>query len=224
MSFNLPLSEILESRTLLSSAFVQQGVLHVAGNLKSANNISVRRSGDHQIIVTINGKEQAFGGCDPVNKVIIEGGNKADRLSVNENSGPLGLAVVMNGRIGDDTLIGSSGDDTLNGGIDDDSINGNGGNDLLIGGRGEDALHGGDGNDVVLGGDGNDTVEGGAGNDSLWGHAGHDNVSGDDGNDVMFGGRGEDAMFGGNGNDTFRGGDPHDKMDGGAGKNRFLKR
>jgi Ca2+-binding RTX toxin-like protein len=224
MSSNIPFTEALESRTLLSSAFISQTVLNIVGDLKTANAISVHRTGDNEITVSINGKDTVFGSCDPITKVVIDGGNQADKLVINETDRPLNLPVEMNGRIGDDTLIGGAGDDTLKGGVDDDSIDGNGGNDMLMGQNGEDAVHGGDGDDQVLGGAGNDTVTGGAGNDSIWGNAGHDNVSGDDGNDVMYGGKDEDAMFGGNGNDTFHGGDPHDKMDGGAGKNRFVKK
>ena len=220
----MALSEMLESRTLLSSASVSDGVLHIQGDLKTANSISVHRTNSVDITVSINGKDQVFSSaCNDITQIVIDGGNLADRLVVNESDGPLGIPVVMNGKVGDDTLIGGSGNDVLNGGVDDDSIDGNGGDDRLIGGRGEDALHGGDGDDRLLGGNDNDTLTGGDGNDSLWGHAGHDNLSGDDGDDVMYGGKNEDAMFGGNGNDTFRGGDPHDKMDGGAGKNRFLK-
>ena len=154
MLANISLAEELESRCLLSSASVSGGVLHVVGDLKTANVIVVRRDSNNQIVANINGHEQSFSVCDVINKVIIDGGNKADKLEINETDAALGVPVLMNGKIGDDTLIGGSEDDTLRGGVDDDSIDGNGGNDMLLGQNGEDAVHGGDGNDIIVGGNG----------------------------------------------------------------------
>src|SRR4051794_3145680 len=129
MSYNFSVpAEELESRVLLSSAAVSKGVLTIIGDLKTANSISVHRSSDSTVTVSINGREQDFGLCDQITRVVIEGGNQADRLVINEDDRLLNLPVLMNGKIGDDTLIGSAGRDTLNGGIDDDSIDGNGGN------------------------------------------------------------------------------------------------
>jgi len=213
----------LESRTLLSSVSVSGGVLHIVGDQKSANSITVARNSAGVITANINGRRRSFA-CDVITKVVIDGGALADRLAINEDAQLLGVPVEIKGGASDDTLIGSAGNDLLKGGAGNDSINGNAGNDNLLGQSGDDALHGGDGNDNLVGSAGNDTVEGGNGNDSLWGNSGNDNVTGGDGNDVMYGGNGGDLMFGNNGNDTFHGGDPRDKMDGGAGKNRFLKR
>jgi Ca2+-binding RTX toxin-like protein len=59
-----------------------------------------------------------------------------------------GLANVINGGSGGDTLLGFDGDDTLSGGS---------GNDLLVGGGGDDLLSGEWGRDVLIGGAGADT-------------------------------------------------------------------
>jgi Ca2+-binding RTX toxin-like protein len=217
-------TEALESRTLLSSAVVSQGVLHVTGDLNTANTITVRRTSDTEITVSIAGKsDQVFGACDLITKVLIDGGDKADRLAIDESAMALGLPVEINGLGDNDTIVGSAGDDTLNGQGGNDSIVGNAGNDRIFGREGNDFLEGGAGSDMLKGGGGNDILHGGLGNDSLWGNKGGDSVSGDDGNDVMYGGAAGDTMLGGNGNDVFHGGDPRDQMDGGTGRNRFLK-
>jgi Ca2+-binding RTX toxin-like protein len=59
-----------------------------------------------------------------------------------------GLANVIKGGSGADTLLGRDGDDTLGGG---------GGDDLLVGGEGDDVLSGEWGRDVLIGGGGVDT-------------------------------------------------------------------
>jgi Ca2+-binding RTX toxin-like protein len=225
MSHLINLTEELERRALLSSATLSTGVLTIEGDVGTANNIVLRRTAENELGVVINGgEEKLFGGCDLVTRIIVNGGNEADRLAVDESARELGIAVEMNGGIGDDTLLGGSGDDMLQGGVDDDSIMGNGGNDRLFGFRGEDLLLGGDGDDFAKGSAGDDTVSGGDGNDRLWGNLGDDSVSGDAGNDTFYGGPDADAMFGGDGDDTFRGGNPRDKVDGGAGDDRVVNK
>jgi Ca2+-binding RTX toxin-like protein len=225
MSSILSISELLESRTLLSSAGITQSVLHIVGNADSNNTITVRRTSDTQITVSMDGKpDQVFGQCDTITGIDIKGGDLADRLAVDESSLALGLGVSMEGGNGNDTLIGSNSDDSLDGGAGDDSIVGNGGNDRVAGRDGNDTVLAGAGDDSIKGNGGNDVVDGGAGNDSVWGNDGNDSVTGDDGNDVMYGGNGGDTMLGGAGNDVFHGGSPRDKMDGGTGKNIFRRR
>jgi Ca2+-binding RTX toxin-like protein len=46
-------------------------------------------------------------------------------------------------------------------------IDGGVGDDVLIGGDGNDVINGGEGDDVLIGGDGNDTLNGGPGDDTL---------------------------------------------------------
>ncbi|HEX7053982.1 MAG TPA: hypothetical protein VF211_08640 [Burkholderiales bacterium] len=71
-----------------------------------------------------------------------------------------GWHVYFEGRLGDDTLLGSVQEDTLLGGEGDDSLAGDTGFDTMHGGIGNDALDGGFGDDSLAGGAGNDTLTG----------------------------------------------------------------
>jgi Ca2+-binding RTX toxin-like protein len=114
------------------------------------------------------------------------------------NANGNGLANMMFGGIGDDTLNGAGGNDVLYGGE---------GNDTLIGGAGIDLLYGEAGNDTLLGGDSIDLLEGGEGNDVLNGGLGNDVMTGGSGDDVINASQGNDILvFGPNfGNDTIIG-------------------
>lgn len=89
-------------------------------------------------------------------------------------------------------LILTGGDDTLRAGADSMGVwvEGRGGNDLLLGGGGNDTLDGGDGNDQFDGGVGDDSMLGGAGNDSFTVAAGADTVIGGTGRDTAYVGDG----------------------------------
>ncbi|MBC8105361.1 MAG: hypothetical protein H7Z14_02130 [Anaerolineae bacterium] len=103
--------------------------------------------------------------------------------------------LIVNGSVGNDTIIGGAGNDTLNGGNHRDRISGGPGNDVMYGG-----LH----NDVMFGDAGNDSMSGGAGDDQLSGNAGFNLMSGNDGDDMFHtsGNSVSDTLSGGNGNDT----------------------
>jgi len=85
-----------------------------------------------------------------------------------------GLANMILGSDGLDTLRGAGGDDTLNGGTGNDSLGGGVGNDSLVGMGGNDTLGGDAGDDTLNGGAGNDRLGGGTGKDRLAGAAGLD--------------------------------------------------
>ncbi|MFJ4453020.1 peroxidase family protein [Pseudomonas sp. NPDC089392] len=133
-----------------------------------------------------------------------------------------GLANIINGAAGNDTLNGDGGNDTLNGNAGNDTLNGDAGNDQLFGGLGADRLSGGGGDDSLDGGDGNDTLLGDAGNDTLNGGAGDDSLDGGNGNDTLQGGDGNDTLFGDVGNDTLLGGAGNDFINGAAGNDTVL--
>ncbi len=79
------------------------------------------------------------------------------------------INATIQGRGGDDRIVGSNGAETIQGGSGNDSLSGNAGNDLLDGGDGNDSLNGGDGNDTLDGGAGIDVLDGGNGGDTyLW--------------------------------------------------------
>ncbi|WP_423770594.1 peroxidase family protein [Pseudomonas sp. NLJ1] len=123
-----------------------------------------------------------------------------------------GLANIITGAAGNDTLNGDAGNDQLIGGLGTDTLNGGAGNDTLDGGAGNDSLFGDTGNDTLLGGAGADNLDGGNGVDVLQGGDGNDTLFGDVGNDTLQGGAGNDFLNGGAGNDTVVGGAGNDTM------------
>jgi T1SS-143 domain-containing protein len=136
--------------------------------------------------------------------------------------------ATLNGRGGDDVLIGGSGNDLLNGGEGDDLLHGGAGNDTLAGGNGNDTASyieslagvnvsllivggqntGGAGTDTLtgienlIGSNFNDTLIGDGNSNILSGLAGNDTLIGGGGNDFLIGGLGGDTLTGGLGNDT----------------------
>ena len=91
-----------------------------------------------------------------------------------------------------DLMIGDDGDD---------SISSSAGNDVLMGESGNDRLSAGDGADVLYGGMGSDTLYGGAGQDILHGDDGNDYLNGGDLNSPFDGNA--DKLYGGRGFNTF---------------------
>jgi len=145
-----------------------------------------------------------------------------------------GIENVL-GSANNDDIKGNGLANILDGGLGNDTIDGAGGNDLITGGGGADHLSGGTGIDTLgylssigavtidlllltaSGGDatgdlldGFENVSGGLGNDhllgsgtanTLFGSAGADTIDGRDGNDVVEGGSGADMLAGGVGID-----------------------
>src|SRR6185312_8678884 len=145
----------------------------------------------------VGGVPQALNG---ITSVI--GGSANDLLVASPKGGS------MDGRAGDDAVVGGVGDDTLNGGA---------GNDLIVGDDGRNYLRGDEGNDSVVGGSGFDDINGNMGNDALHGGAGDDWVVGGKDDDLQFGDAGNDVVWGNLGNDTLDGGDGADQVRGGQG-------
>ncbi|HEV8378257.1 MAG TPA: calcium-binding protein [Tepidisphaeraceae bacterium] len=198
--------EMLESRTMLSSAAVTDGTLLITGDNGVTNQISVALNADGvnlDVSTATNGGAatvQQFA-LSSVNRIVIKGGDQADTLSAAD----LNVSVKILGRNGDDIITGSAV------------------NDLLIGGKGNDQLNGGGGNDKLMGGKGDDILVGGDGNDKLWGNQGNDNLDGGVGNDRLDGGRGTNVLTGADGDDNLFGGSG-DTFDGGLGTNVLHKR
>jgi Ca2+-binding RTX toxin-like protein len=133
-----------------------------------------------------------------------EGGDENDNYLILKD----GKSGTLDGRDGDDRLIGSSGkdkllgrdgNDILDGKDGKDTLKGHAGDDRLSGSGGKDKLEGGDGQDVLLGGDGNDKLKGGLGDDALEGGAGKDKLHGGSGFNILTGGEGVDVFIFSNG-------------------------
>ncbi|MBN1859090.1 VWA domain-containing protein [Candidatus Bipolaricaulota bacterium] len=116
-----------------------------------------------------------------------------------------GIANLIIGTEGNDTLIGTSGNDLIYGLGGNDMIIGLEGNDILIGGDGADVMEGCAGDDLLFGEAGDDLVFGGIGNDTVCGGAGHDSLEGEEGEDWLDGGTGCDTLLGGPGRDRLSG-------------------
>jgi parallel beta-helix repeat protein len=102
-----------------------------------------------------------------------------------------------------DVLVGMNGvANLLDGGAGDDTIICFAGDDIGRGGAGNDVLDGGVGNDWLNGDAGDDVLAGGAGNDTLVLDQGNDRAAGDDGNDRFLITAASGTVDGGNGIDT----------------------
>ncbi|MGY0794576.1 beta strand repeat-containing protein [Azospirillum argentinense] len=171
--------------------------------------------------------EQAYGG----------GGND----SLIGTGALLGLAI--NGRDGDDLILGSAFNDTLTGGNGSDTLSAGDGDDVLYIDADDALVSGGAGFDTVyVQGDGNLTLDltatsiervfSGSGNDILTatgsvtlveinGGAGDDLLVGSAYDDTLRGDAGDDTLFGGAGNDVLVGGGGNNVLFGGAGDDRL---
>ncbi|WP_260081050.1 calcium-binding protein [Phaeobacter inhibens] len=175
-------------------------------------------------IVLAEHELEAVYGADTLDGV---SGSASDTLS---GSG-LDVELVIDGRGGNDSIVGGLAGDHLNGGDGRDTLRGGNGGDLISGGadndvvlaqNGDDLAFGGLGDDRIEGGDGDDFVSGGEGDDTLSGDSHDDIVSGDAGNDQLDGGSGDDTLRGGEGNDTLSFWLGDDSLEGGDGDDRFV--
>ncbi|MEX2236805.1 MAG: calcium-binding protein [Dehalococcoidia bacterium] len=175
----------------------------------------------------------------------VQAGNAGDTLIGNNQDNNLFAFGGIN------HLEGKGGEDRLLGGVDDDFFDGGPGVDMVVyflfegagatvtvdlrkttvqaTGFGNDTIlaiedyDGGPQNDVVKGTDGPNTIDGGEGNDRFMGRAGDDNLVGGQGNDNLDGGPGNDIMDGDAGVDTLGGKDgAADVCNGGIGVDKFI--
>ena len=146
--------------------------------------ITVTFTGDTSGTISNSTGTITFGNVESM--FLSEGADVVDATAT--HSGVFGDApgVDIEGRGGDDTLLGGRGGDTIDGGIGADQISGDYGDDFLSGGSGADSLVGGDGNDSIIGGEGADTILGGDEADSLYGGSGNDDIQADEGADLIF--------------------------------------
>jgi Ca2+-binding RTX toxin-like protein len=155
----------------------------LAGNA-GANVLSGRAGNDVYLITdTLDTVvEQAGEGVDEVRSSVSHAlAAEVENLTL---LGTAGLAGTGNGLA--NVVIGTSGNDTLAGGGGADTLQGGDGDDLLEGGEGNDTLQGGNGNDVLDGGSGGDALQGGAGNDTYVVDSAADGISESSGIDTVL--------------------------------------
>ncbi|CCC96833.1 calcium-binding protein [Azospirillum baldaniorum] len=153
------------------------------------------------------------------------------------------LGLAINGRDGDDLILGSAFNDTLTGGNGSDTLIAGDGDDVLYIDADDALVSGGAGFDTVyVQGDGNLTLDltasgiervfSGSGNDILTatgsvtlveinGGAGDDLLVGSAFDDTLRGDAGNDTLYGGDGNDVLVGGSGDNVLFGGAGDDRL---
>jgi hypothetical protein len=201
------LLELLEDRSLPAasavSAALNSGVLTVTGT-PGDDTITVRRSNN---VITVDGTGVALPAA-VVSQLVVNAGAGNDVISVNSQDTAgyqqLGVAVVVSGGDGNDTILGTPGADRLYGQNGNDKIAGGAGDDVISGGNGNDWIDGSIGNDFLTGDYGNDSLIGGVGADMLYGGADNDSLSGGAGNDFLIGAAGRDNFDGGDGVDRYQ--------------------
>jgi len=209
--------ESLESRRMLHSSTVTNGVLTIVGNAGN-DSYTFQRAGDRFFFfpVDASGAEETetYLFAD-VRQINISAGNGNDIVQI----GSLKIPVLVRGGRGDDTISGGDGNDTLAGEGGFDTVFGRGGSDFLDGGSEGDDIGGGAGNDTLdysrrtanlnislgsVADDGElgelDTVRTDV--ETVIGGSGNDRISTTSGRAVRFEGRsGNDTLLGGGGND-----------------------
>ncbi|QNE32523.1 hypothetical protein F1C10_11575 [Sphingomonas sp. NBWT7] len=158
-------------------------------------------------------------------------GNDADNI-LTTPYGSIDQGSHLDGRGGDDTLIGSDLGDTLIGGAGNDTlIGGAGGYDIMDGGTGADTVVFMEGTQVIATltdtGSSKFTIDGVDRGEmknieNLTGGGFNDILTGNSKANRLEGGSGDDVMDGGRGNDTLVDGFGYDIMTGGEGSDRFM--
>lgn len=159
-------------------------------------------------------------------------GNDHDNI-LSTPTGSIDQGSFLNGRGGNDTLIGSDLGDTLIGGLGNDLLDGNGGGyDIMNGGAGVDTVSfAKETGDIVINlvdkGPARftvDAVERGQiqSVENLVGGSGDDTLNGNSRANVLDGGAGDDSLWGGAGKDLLVDSYGHDGMTGGADEDRFV--
>lgn len=196
---------------------------------------------DPPVNVTVNlSGVTAAGGFSAGNFMTVNTGHGNDTIfgsPMNRNS--------LNGRKGNDTILGGAERDDLVGDDGDDSLIGGSGlsvGDEFNGGRGNDTLlsatfdsfnagqgtllagnimNGDDGNDSIIGDSGDDTIIGGLGEDTIDSKSGNDNINAGADSDLVTAGSGNDTALGGDGNDNITTDAGEDVIAGGAGNDNI---
>ena len=169
-------TEALESRVLLSSVTLADGVVSVDSDAGVTDLVTVESVNANTLRVTVGNGDVISLGVGAVGNpnFVLSAGNTI--LDVNVGVGGLSAEeVAFNLGDNNDQIIFESApegfDLTVDAGDGNDTIDGSGLTRSLIaaGGAGNDVLLGGTANDALFGGSGDDRIHGGAGNDNLVG-------------------------------------------------------
>jgi len=168
----------------------------------STTKVECRRAGLTRAQFTLGDRDDNFAvSGDPGLAILVSGDGGNDTLR-----GDDAVGNVLAGGDGDDLVVGGDRADTLSGDAGDDDIQGQPGPDVIRGGAGSDVITG----DTPLGGGspGDDVIDAGPGRDSITGQGGDDTLAGGGGNDHFFedfltdrAGGGSDVLIGGPGVD-----------------------
>ena len=227
--------ETMETRQLLSSVQLTDGVLIIDADPHTASNIIVDlHASQGRIRGYVGGVQESFP-AEQVSSVRVTGSDGDDTVFIDpaldlptvirtgagddKVRGGGGMDFVDLGA-GDDYVTGHRGADRFDGGAGNDTLHGNVGDDTLDGGAGDDRLWGQDGDDTIYGGEGFDLIVGQDGDDEIHGGEGEDRLSGSSGQDTVYGGAGDDVIEGDSGSDEIVGGDGTDTIRAGNGKNK----
>jgi Ca2+-binding RTX toxin-like protein len=125
----------------------------------AGDSLSLSAAGPGSVFLEHNGVFAGTLALTNVENLLLQGQGGDDTLTAG-NGFPAGVALTIDGRGGNDTIVGGDQGDTLLGGS---------GNDLVTGGRGNDVALLGSGNDTFVWnpGDGSDSVDGQGGSDTL---------------------------------------------------------
>jgi len=137
----------------------------------------------------INGQVVGVQPAASIKTIRVSGGLGDDAIRIDVDRP--GIRTVLDGGVGDDSIVGGAGPDTIFGKAGRDTVFGGGGNDEIRGGGGSDTLIGGGGHDLIRGGGGGDTLIGNAGKNRLVGGPGHDTFYGVANRDAAVLGSGE---------------------------------
>lgn len=205
----------------------------------SDNAIQISRDDKGNLIVDVDGEQASFTAAE-ASKLIIDGGDGADRIVADDNV-KTDLHIV--GGKGNDTIETAKGQDFIIDNYGANNISAGDGDDHIIANQldGASEARNVEGNDErnifqkffdglfgrnntvsitgnkIDGGAGDDYIEGGMGSDVISGGKGNDVIYGLDGSDSISGGDGRDYIDGGKGDDSISGGKGDDKIFGGRG-------
>src|SRR5438045_328609 len=106
-----PLIESLEQRRLLSTT-LHGGLLAIKGS-KGDDNIEIEVH-NSQLTVTMGASTKTFD-LSKIRRIRAIGGKGDDNIHFNSAGGTLNIPMLLQGGLGNDTLVGASGDDNIHG-------------------------------------------------------------------------------------------------------------